>query len=318
MKLSRCFWAAALVLTSGLGSAQAGLVNAIQAVVHDAVITRQDVEEMTLPAVKEYARRYRGQDEVIRKKLAEAERDNLETLAQRQLILHEFQTAGYSLPESLLDEMVQERIRSRYGDRRTMAKTLQSEGVTIDKFRERLREQFIVEAMRSKNISQEIIVSPQKIENFYAAHREDFKMENQVKLRMLIVGRSTDPNGPQPARLAEEILIKLKEGAPFDELSALYSQKSQKTQTGEWYETSQLRKELAEAVAGLKPGEYSRVVEFPDAWYIARVEEVKSEHYKPLSEVRDEVEKTLVTQERARLEKQWVEKLRKKTFVRYF
>ena len=149
----------------------------------------------TLPAVKVLERQYRGQNEVIRKKLAEAERDNLEQLAQRQLILHEFQTAGYSLPESLLDEMVQERIRSRYGDRRTMAKTLQSEGVTIDKVRERLREQFIVEAMRSKNISQEIIVSPQKVENFYAAHRDDFKVEDQVKLRMLVIGRSSDPNG---------------------------------------------------------------------------------------------------------------------------
>jgi peptidyl-prolyl cis-trans isomerase SurA len=318
MKSTSYFCAAALVLSGGVWTAQAGLVNAIQAVVHDSVITRQDVEEMTLPAVKILERQYRGQEEIFRKKLAEAERDNLEQLTERQLIMHEFQTAGYSLPESLLDEMVQERIRSRYGDRRTMAKTLQSEGVTIDKFRERLREQFIVEAMRSKNISQEIIISPQKIENYYAAHRDDFKMEDQVKLRILIVGRSTDPNGPQPARLAEEILIKLKEGAPFDELSALYSQKSQKSAAGEWYETSQLRKELAEAVAGLKPGEYSRVVEFPDAWYIARVEEVKPEHYKPLTEVRDEVEKNMVTQERARLEKQWVEKLRKKTFVRYY
>jgi len=318
MKLTCYLCAAVLVLAAGLRPAHAGLVNAIQAVVHDTVITRQDVQEMTLPAVKELERQYRGQNDVINKKLAKAEQDNLEQLTERQLILHEFQTAGYSLPESLLDEMVQERIRSRYGDRRTMAKTLQSEGVTIDKFRERLREQFIVEAMRSKNISQEIIISPQKIENFYAAHHEDFKMDDQVKLRIMVIGRTTDPNGPQPARMAEEILIKLKEGAPFDELSALYSQKSQKSPTGEWYETSQLRKELAQAVAGLKPGEYSRVVEFPDAWYIAKVEEVKPEHYKPLSEVRDEVEKTMVTQERARLEKQWVEKLRKKTFVRYF
>ncbi len=318
MKLTCYFCAAVLLLAAGLSPAQAGLVNAIQAVVHDTVITRQDVEEMTLPAVKELERQYRGRNDIINKKLAEAERDNLEQLAQRQLILHEFQTAGYSLPESLLDEMVQEKIRSRYGDRRTMAKSLQADGVTIDKFRERLREQFIVEAMRSKNISQEIIISPQKIENFYAAHHEDFKMDNQVKLRIIDFGRSTEPNGPQPARLAEEILIKLKEGAPFDELSALYAPKSQKSAAGEWYETTQLRKELAEAVAGLKPGEYSHVVEFQEAWHIAKVEEVKPEHYKPLTEVRDEVEKTMVTQERARLEKQWVEKLRKKTFVRYF
>lgn len=317
MKYSVLFCAAVAVLAAGLRPAQAELVNAIQAVVHDTVITRQDVEEMTMPAYKVLAGKYRGQEEMFRKKLAEAERDNLEQLAQRQLIMHEFKTAGYSLPESLLDEMVQERIRSRYGDRRTMAKTLQSEGVTIEKFRERLREQFIVEAMRAKNISQEIIVSPQKVENFYTAHKEDFKVEDQVKLRIMVIGGVSNTNAPDPGRLAENVLTKLREGAPFDELAALYSQRTDKNVAG-WYEVSGLRKELADAVKGLKAGEYSSVVKMPDAWWIARVEEAKPAHYKPLSEVREEVEKTMVTEERARLEKQWVEKLRKKTYVRYY
>ena len=317
MKLNCSFCATALVLAGSIWSAPASLVNAIQSVVHDSVITRQDVEEMTVPAVKQLDRLYRSQPEVFRKKLAEAERDNLEQLVQRHLIMHEFKTAGYSLPESLLDEMVQERIRSRYGDRRTMAKTLQSEGVTIEKFRERLREQFIVEAMRSKNVSQEIIISPQKVENFYAEHKEEFKVDDQVKLRIMVLSRNSDPNGPEPGRLAEDILFKLKEGAPFDELAALYTQKSDKNAAG-WYVVSELRKELAEAVAGLKAGDYTKVVQLPDAWWIARVEEVKPAHFKPLTEVRDEVEKTMVTQERARLEKLWVEKLRKKTYVRYY
>jgi len=34
--------------------------------------------------------------------------------------------------------------------------------------------------------------------------------------------------------------------------------------------------------------------------------------------VRDQIEKDLLTQEQSRLEKQWIERLKKKTFVRYF
>jgi hypothetical protein len=34
--------------------------------------------------------------------------------------------------------------------------------------------------------------------------------------------------------------------------------------------------------------------------------------------VRDEIEKELIVQERARLQKKWVERLRAKAFVRYF
>jgi hypothetical protein len=48
------------------------------------------------------------------------------------------------------------------------------------------------------------------------------------------------------------------------------------------------------------------------------VEERRPEHVKPLSDVRDEIEKTLLAQESERLQKQWIERLKKKTFVRYF
>jgi hypothetical protein len=37
-----------------------------------------------------------------------------------------------------------------------------------------------------------------------------------------------------------------------------------------------------------------------------------------LIEVREQIEKDLVAAERTRLEKQWVDKLKKKTFVRVF
>jgi peptidyl-prolyl cis-trans isomerase SurA len=276
------------------------------------------VEEMTVPAARVLERQYPGQNDVIQKKLAQAERDNLEQLTQRQLILQDFKTAGYSLPESILDEMVQERIRSRFGNRRSMAKTLQAEGITTEKFRERLREQFIVEAMRSKNISQEIIVSPHKVENYYKANLEKFKVEDQVKLRMIVLNKTSVPSGSDAKKLADEIATKLKEGATFAEMAALYSQRSQKGATGEWYEKSQLRKELADGIATVKAGECSGVIEMTDACYLVQVEEAKESHYKPLSDVREEIEHNLTMDERARLEKQWVDRLEKKTFVKRF
>ena len=48
------------------------------------------------------------------------------------------------------------------------------------------------------------------------------------------------------------------------------------------------------------------------------VEDKRPARFKPLSDVRVQIEKDLQAQERTRLEKQWVEKLKKKTFVRVF
>jgi len=48
------------------------------------------------------------------------------------------------------------------------------------------------------------------------------------------------------------------------------------------------------------------------------VEDKHEAHVKPLPEVRDEVEKLLLQKEQTRLLQQWIEKLKKKTFIREF
>jgi len=51
---------------------------------------------------------------------------------------------------------------------------------------------------------------------------------------------------------------------------------------------------------------------------LIHVEEARPAHVKSLGEVREDIEKDLLTQERARIEKQWLDRLKKKTFIRYF
>jgi parvulin-like peptidyl-prolyl isomerase len=301
-------------------SASAELANGIKAIVHDSVITYVDVEDLTTQTAGLLRRQYSTDPQTFQQKMEEIRGENLDKLLAQQLILREFESAGYQLPESVIDEVVQKRIRARFGDRATLTKTLQAEGMTYEKFRQDVREQFIVEAMRSKNISQEIIISPYKIETYYAANKDKYKVEDQVKLRMIVLNKSKEAGGPDAVKLAEEILAKLKEGASFAEMASVYSQGSQRAQGGDWgwVDKTVLRKDLAEKAFALKPGESSGVIETPEACYLMLVEDAKAAHVRPLAEVRNEIEKSLVLEQRDRLEKQWLAKLRKKTFVRYF
>ena len=97
-------------------------------------------------------------------------------------------------------------------------------------------------------------------------------------------------------------------------------QGSQREQGGDWgwVERSVLRKELADVAFSLKPGQMSDIIETPQACYLMLVEQKRPAHVRPLSEVRDDIEATLRTQEQSRLEKQWIGGLKKKTFIRYF
>ena len=143
----------------------AELATGIQAVVDSSVVTYLDVEELTQQTISILSRRYARDPVQFQKKVEEARKENLDILTDRELILHEFKTAGYQLPDSVIDDIVKSRLREKFGDRRTATKTLQANGMTYEKFREQERDRYIIAAMRAKNISQEIIISPYKIES---------------------------------------------------------------------------------------------------------------------------------------------------------
>jgi peptidyl-prolyl cis-trans isomerase SurA len=312
---------AMLALLGGFGlPLRAELVDAMKAVVSQGVITYAQIEDFAAPAIQALQREYVGRPDLFRQKLDDAFNDGQEQLIERQLVLHVFDTEGYRLPESAVDELVQERIRERFGDRITLMKTLQAQGQTYEKFRREVRDQYIVSALRAKNISPDkIIISPYKVETYYLAHQDDFKMEDEVKLRMITLNK-TSGDDTNTLVLANEILSQIKGGATFQEMASVYSQDSQRSQGGDrgWVERSVLRKELADVAFALKPGQVSEVVDLPEACYLLLVEQARPAHIKPLSEVRDDVEMTLRTQMQKQLEQQWIEQLKKKTFIRLF
>jgi len=298
----------------------AELVDAIKAVVNNGVVTYAEVEEFAAPAAQALRQEYAGQPDLFRQKLGDVINDGQEQLVERQLILHDFDVEGYKLPDTVVDELVQERIRERFGDRITLMKTLQAQGQTYEKFRREVRNQYIVAALRAKSISPEkIIISPYKVETYYLGHQDDFKIEDEVKLRMIVLNK-TSSDDTNTVRLAGEILAQIKEGATFQEMASVYSQDSQRSQGGDrgWVERSILRKELADIAFVLKPGQVSEVIEMPEACYLMLVEQARPAHVKPLNEVRDDVELTLRTQSQKQLEQQWIAQLKKKTFIRLF
>ena len=307
--------AAALSLPAG---AHAAAVDGVKAVVNDKVITYLEVEDYAHDAISALRQQLASQPDVYAQKLNQLLNDAMDQLVERQLILHSFDTEGYKLPDGVVDELVQERIREQFGDRVTLIKTLQARGTTFEQYRQQVRDQYISTALRKQNVQREVIISPTKILDYYQSHQDDFKLEDQVKLRMIVLNK-TASDDTNAIRLAREISAKLKDGATFIEMATIYSQGSQQHQGGDWgwVEHSVLRKELADVAFALAPGQFSDAIETPDAVYLMLVEDKRTAHAKPLADVRKDIEKTLRTEQQARLQKQWIDGLKKKTFIRY-
>ncbi|HYT60615.1 MAG TPA: peptidyl-prolyl cis-trans isomerase [Haliangiales bacterium] len=325
MRLAPSIALAALLLPPGptRGAPSSPMtVNGIAVKVNATVITFQEIDdELDDNSLRLLRLRYDRQPEAFQQQVEKLKRDKVQLLVERQLILDEFKTAGYKMTESYVDEEVKRRIRNQFGDRVRMIKSLEHEGVSYEAFRQRLREDFIVHAMEYKNIgSEKIIVSPHKIETYYAQNPDKFKVEDEVKLRMIFLANKPDRDAEATKQKAREVLAEIKGGADFAEKARSHSDGSQGSEGGLWppVDRKTLREDLAKVAFSLKPGETSDVLERDDGCYLMKVEEFHAAHIKALNEVRPEIEKTLDTEERQRLRKDWIERLKTKAFISYF
>ena len=139
--------ALAVFLTSNV-VAQKTVSDGVAVIVNDAIVTYQDVEMYIRQAVDLIVQQYGRQPEVMRQRISELRADGTEQLIERQLILHEFKTAGYQFPESIIEDNIQERIKERYRDRLTFIQDLRARRQTWETFRKQQYEEIIVDAMR--------------------------------------------------------------------------------------------------------------------------------------------------------------------------
>lgn len=301
--------------------ARAQMLDGIAAIVGTNVITFSEVRDLVLPIERDLRRAFQGAE--LQEKLKAAALDALNTLVERQLIVQEFHAKEYKLPESVVDERLREIIRQDYGgNKNLLLKTITAQGMTMQQYRDRIRNQLIIQAMRQHQVTGEIIISPAKIEKYYEGHKEEYKIEDQVKLRMIVVKKvAADEENVPRRKLIEEIETKLKAGGDFAKLAAEYSEGAKdKEQQGDWGWITRdvLREDLAGVAFSLKPGEHSSIVETEDGYYLLKVEEFKPAHHKPLPEVRDAIEGKLVSAERQRLQQAWIDRLKAKAYIRYY
>jgi parvulin-like peptidyl-prolyl isomerase len=90
-----------------------------------------------------------------------------------------------------------------------------------------------------------------------------------------------------------------------------------------WVERDGLRSELAEAAFQLRPGQTSGIISLSTAqggkaFYILQVEEVKKATVTPLSSIRDAIESTLVAAESEKVQKDWIDRLKRDAYIEKF
>jgi peptidyl-prolyl cis-trans isomerase SurA len=293
------------------------VLDGIAAVVGNDVITFSQVRELVGPKEKSAREIYKGQELV--EKIKEIRLAAINDLIDRQLILQEFKSKGFQIPDYFIDDRVATIVKEEFGgDRAAFIRTLAAQGFTLDKFREIERDKIIVQEMRRQAIKGTPAATDAQIADYYRKHVEDYTTAEQIKLRSITIRKSAENDSR--LKMIKEIREKIMGGAEFGDLARMYSEDSYQEAFGDWgwIERRTLNESLAKAAFALKPGEVSQVIELGGSYYLLNVEAKKPATVKPLKELHDEIEKTLVQVERQKAQQEWVQKLRKKAFIKMF
>jgi parvulin-like peptidyl-prolyl isomerase len=280
------------------------------------VVTFSQVRDLVGPKEKQAHDTLKGNELV--EKIKEIRLAAINDLIDRTLIIQDFKTKGFTIPEYFIDEHVQTLIKDEFGgDRQAFLRTLAAQGFTLEKFRDMQRDIIIVQEMRKQAVKGVSAISDSRINEYYKDHTEEYSQPEQIKLRMIVI-HGVDNEARH--KMILEIRQKIVDGAEFGDLARMYSEDSTQENYGDWgwVDKKKLNESLTKTAFNLKPGEISQVIELGDSYYLLYCEAKKAQAVKPLKDMRDEIEKALLQTDRQQQQQDWLQKLRRKAYIKMY
>ncbi len=289
----------------------------VLAVVEDTTITRSDLMRAVAPFVEKLRKTSRTEDE-FKRQVEKLWREILQDKIDRVILVKEFHDRGMMIPESALESIFDDDLKKRFnGDRSEFLKYLQSQNMTIKQYRKEQEENVIVTHMQNQQRLTASEISPQRIIEYYNAHKQQWYTPEMVKISQITIKGATPDEAQELAkRVHGEILA----GMAFEDAAKKYSQDETSSKGGDWgwYKKGELNPILDKKIFEMPKGEISEPVLISNYAYILRVDDKKSEGIQPLDDVREKIEWTLA-EENAKIEyEKWIRRLREKAYIKTF
>jgi peptidyl-prolyl cis-trans isomerase D len=154
-------------------------------------------------------------------------------------------------------------------------------------------------------------VTDAEVQAYYAAHQAQYKTEEQVKTRHILItsraGADAQTDAAAKAK-AQDVLKQLQGGASFADLAKKYSEDpGSKDAGGElpMVPTAGLDPAYAKAAMALNPGQTSGLVKSAFGYHIIQTEQKSPAGIKPVADVKDSIVQLLQQQKQGQAEQQF-------------
>ncbi len=288
--------------------AQGATLDGLAAKVNDAVITVGDVvNEMR-----------RGPKQDFRVAYSNA----VEEAINRRLILDAAREKKLDMQEWLVDNRVREIVKDNFGgDMNKLTAQLAQSRVALTDWRNQIRDDMIVNAMRFQLVDKGADPSPAEMHNEYLMNRDRYAREAKTTVRVILLRPPADDKTPSVAARGEEVFKRLAAGEAFADLAKAFSADSRAKDGGLWKDVKPeeaFRAEIAEAIAKLKIGEVSKLVNL-DGWgFIVRKEAETASRQLSFAEAYDQIARNVRTRLVQARHDAWIARLRAAAFIKVY
>lgn len=282
------------------------IVDRIVAIVNEEIITLGDVEEFVEVEKAEKIKSIR--DYFLGLKL----REKLELLIEDRLIRQEAKRMGIEVGEGEIDQVVEGIKRKNLISDDELKENLKRENISYESFRQGIRDAIIRERVISRMVTPELNLDDRKLREYYDLHKDEFR-EEEVRLRQVFISGVRE-DSRERAKKALSLILK---GVPFEEVAKEYSDEPSGKYGGDigFVKKNDLIPELRDALKGKAKGEITDIIRSPYGYHILRLEEIKGGDPPPLDEVKEEIKRRLILEESQKRYREFVEKLKRKSYI---
>ncbi len=308
------------------------IVNRIAATVNGRPITSSEVRARLGPYMRELMILYPQQGPRFTAELVKAKKEVLRDLIDRELVLSEFESKGYMIQDEQVNDEINRRILMQFnGKRKAFLDGLRKSGMSFSEYRDSVRKEITVAAMRASRYERDIPPTPDEIRAEYNASKSEFRDVSQDSIcyeKIYIPAVDEDDPTVSPEQqfaLAKEVARKIEKGEmSFAEAARTYSRDRYAEQGGKWpyIKRYDLAVEFANVVFSLNKGKLMGPLmdQSGSGFTIVRVIGKRLAPAPSLSrkDVKDRVDDAVRRKQSEKRYREWVDRLRARAVIRTF
>ena len=295
-------------------SAQAALVDRLEAAVNQRIVLHSDVDRLKRTVVLRRDLDPFFRSSPLARKGTVTSAEALELLIEEALILDAF-----PVTDAEVEQQIQQTLARTQTTKSELRKELTSKGFQYEDYVEIIRVALAKRRLAEQEIQAKVYVTDQDIRNYYYNHYPD-KASLQYHIHLIQIDPSNYKSSSAAQSFARDLKSRLEAGDSFEDLAKNHSDHPSGPGGGDlgFLGLDEMNKAIADQVKTLQVGNTSAVFgDTKSGYFILRVTDIRSGDDRRLKELYSQIQSELAGREYERQLRLWLERAHNKAHIHH-